>query len=106
MYYYKQIDVTVADGKESQTSIIASTDAEPVHVVALQTEKLAALDLIVNIARERITDIPTDSRILDKEWLVVDTPLPVGLSLDVGFRNATGSSQTKYIVLKYEIRKA
>jgi len=106
MFYYKQIDITVADGKETQTSIISSTETEPAYIVALQCEKLTSLDLIVNIARERICDIPSDSRILDQEWLPVDTPLPVGLSLDVGFRNATGGTQTKYIVLKYEIRKA
>jgi len=106
MQYYKQIDVTVADGKEAQVDIITSTDVEPAYLLAIQCEKLANLDLIVNIARERIVDIPSDARPLDTEWIPMEGPLTVGQSLSVGFRNSTGSPATKYIVLKYEIRKA
>lgn len=100
---YKQIDVEVATGIEKQVAILESTTAEPVRIVAVSCEILAELDLLVNVERERLVDIPTDASTLTYDWLPIGIDVPSGRQVQVGFRNATGSTQTKYIVIQYEI---
>jgi len=101
--YYEQKDINVANGAEAQVEIVLSPEGAAKHIVAIATQvSNDAADLLVNIERDRICDIPTTGIDKDTEWLLIDHPLPPGVRLLVGFRNNTGGALTaQWIAVKY-----
>jgi len=103
-YYYKQVDVTVPAGEEAVEVILTSTAVEPKRIVDLCFQDTATdIDFLAYIEREKFADLPTESRPPQVWWMPVNRDLPVGESLQVGYRNGTTASITKWVVVKYEI---
>jgi len=104
---YKTIEVTVADGKENVEDLLESTQAEPKTLVAVSTPQVTSnVDLLLYIEREKIVDIPLDTKPLGDKWLEINLDIPVGQKVQAGFRNASGSSITYHITAWYRITGA
>jgi len=103
-YLYKQVDVTVPPGEEGTRPILTSTTAEPKRIVDLCFQDATVdLDFLAFIEREKFVDLPTESKPAQVWWMPVNRDLPVGETLEVGYRNGTTASITKWVVAKYEI---
>lgn len=103
--YYEFVDVTVPNGEENQVQIIPSPETELRHIEALATQvSNDDADLLVNIERDRICDLPSTGIPANSKWLPIDHDLPPGVRLLVGFRNNTGAALTaQWIAVKYTI---
>lgn len=119
MKLYKSKDVTVADGAEGVEIILTSSVKEKYRVLSIGVERKPTdgaldavepdynddedLDLLVYMEREKQMDMPTGIIPRGILWIPLDLDLPVGLSLEVGFRNATGGAITRFITIQYEL---
>ena len=117
-YKYKQVTPTFTASKEVVASIITSTAEEPKHIDALKFSAYdsttnAPADALAYIEREKILDIPLEHLAKDvavaeaadtpSEWVEIDTPLPVGQSLSVGYRFGSVESTLHKVTVKYHI---
>ena len=101
-YLYDQIDVTVANYAEGQSELVLKPTNVVRHLDAINTLiRTATVDLLVNIDRQRIIDIPTTTIRSDFEYSPLDRDLNPGEKLLVGFRNNSGGAITYTIVLRY-----
>jgi len=119
MKLYKSKNVTVADGAEETEAILTSSAAEKYRINNIAVERQPTngsldaaepdfnddedLDLLVYVEREKKADFPTGLIPRDVMWIPLDIELPLGQSLEVGFRNGTGGSITRYITIQYEV---
>ncbi|MBA7711888.1 hypothetical protein ES703_120855 [subsurface metagenome] len=119
MKLYKSKDVTAADGAENTEVILTSSTKEKYRVLNIAVERMPTdgaldavepdfnddegFDLLVYVEREKILDFPTNMIPRSTMWIPLDLELPVGHSIEVGFRNATGGALTRFVTVQYEV---
>lgn len=119
MKLYKSKDITVADGAETTVAILTSSTKEKYRILAVAVERMPTdgaddavepdynddenFDFLAYIERWQIADFPTGLIPRNTFLIPIEEDLPVGQSLEVGFRNGTGGELTRFVTVQYEI---